>query len=229
MKRLLAALLLVTLVLAIPAPSGDAAPAGDRARLRAMLNRLDSTLINIDFKDMGLDEAVKHISRWTGVNLLISPKLRNEIDPADLTITLTLSKITAREALRIILEFKNLGIVWRHGVLMITTRKDARGKPILRIYDIASLTFPIRDFPGPDLQLKPSGTVFDEEEELTERDDPFTDPQFIVDIIQSNVDPDSWDAEGVSIQATGKLLLVKTSATTHVKIARLLAMLRAYK
>ena len=228
MKRLVTALILTTLVLALPAGSTDAAP-GDRARLRTMLNRLDSTLVNIDFREMGLDEALKHISRFTGVNLLISPKLRNEIDPADLTITLTLSKISAREALRIILEFKNLGIVFRHGVLMITTREDARGKPVLRIYDIASLTFPIRDFPGPDLQLRPSGTVFDEDEDTNQRDDPFTDPQFIVDIITGNVDSDSWDADGVSIQASGKLLLVRQSPTTHVKIARLLAMLRAYK
>ena len=50
--------------------------------------------------------------------------------------------------LRILLDLKDLSAVYRHGVIMITTPKDARGKPKLLIHNIADLTFQIRDIPG---------------------------------------------------------------------------------
>jgi hypothetical protein len=229
MKRIGILLALAVLTGALAPTATHGATARDRAKLRAMLNRLETTLVNVNFEDTTLEEGLKHISRFSGVNLVISPKLRGEIDPASLTLTLTLTKVTAKQALKIILDFKDLGMVYRHGVLMVTTKEDARGKPIMRVYSIADLTFKLRDFPGPDLQLKPSGTTFDEEEEVAERDDPFEDPEFIADIIRSNVDPESWEADGVSIQAYKKALIVKQSAANHVKIARLLQLLRAAK
>ena len=116
------------------------------------------------------------------------------------------------------------------GILQVTTKEDARGKPVLRIYSIADLTFKLRDFPGPDLQLKPSGSQFElMEEEIADREDPFEDPQFIIDIIQANVDPESWDQDDVSITSTRNALIVKQSPSVHRKIARLLILLRAAK
>jgi type II secretory pathway component GspD/PulD (secretin) len=227
MKRALVMVALAATLFALPG-STDASPASS-ADLRGILNRLKSTQINVNFDETGLDEVLKLIGRFTNVNIIVSPKLRNEAPVEELRVSLKLTRISAYEALRIILEFKDLGIVYRHRVLMVTTKEDARGKPVLRMYAISDLTFTIRDFPGPEMELRPAGAEFDTDEEVTQREDPFTDPEFISDLIKSNVEPASWEDDKVSIQATSKFLLVRQSPAVHAKISRLLSLLRAAK
>ena len=187
MTRLVVLATLASLLVLLPgSPDTQASPA-DEARLQAMLNRLESTVLNINFDDTSLEDGVRFIQRFTGVNLIISPKLRAEPGFDEITLSLQLTGVTAKQALRLMLEFHELGLVYRSGILQVTTKEDARGKPELRIYSIADLTFKLRDFPGPDLQLRPSGSEF-EMEEVAEREDPFEDPQFIIDIIQANIE-----------------------------------------
>ncbi len=226
MTRIVALTVLGAMLFLLPgSPDADAS---DRAKLRAMMNRLESTLVNVNFDDTALDDAVRLLQRFTGINLIVSPKLRNEDGFDEITISLRLTKVSAKQALRIMMEFHDLGLVYRGGVLQVTTKEDSRGKPVLRIYSIADLTFPIRDFPGPDLQLRPSGSEF-EMEEIPVREDPFEDPQFIVDLIQANVEPETWEAENVGVTSTRKVLLIRQSPAVHAKIARLLMLLRAAK
>jgi len=229
MTRLVVLATLASLLVLLPgSPDTQASPA-DEARLQAMLNRLESTVLNINFDDTSLEDGVRFIQRFTGVNLIISPKLRSEPGFDEITLSLQLTGVTAKQALRLMLEFHELGLVYRSGILQVTTKEDARGKPELRIYSIADLTFKLRDFPGPDLQLRPSGSEFEMEEEMVEREDPFEDPQFIIDIIQANIEPESWEQDGVSITSTKNVLLVRQSPAVHRKIAHLLVLLRAAK
>jgi len=208
-------------------PALEPAAAQDATRLREIQNRLAGTRISLELEDASFEETIQLVSKVTGVNLVIAPALRNE-GVGDFRLTLKLQDIPAKDALSLILEFHDLGMTYRSGVMMITTKADARGKPVLRLYSISDLTFKLQDFPGPDMNLRTADFELIQEE-VPERDDPFEDPEYIVDIVRNNVMPETWDAEGVSITATKRFLVVRQSPAAHAEIARLLMLLRAYK
>jgi len=227
--------ILVSVVLAVVGLAGPVDRIDARespSKLRRMLLTLDDTLVTFDFKEKPLAEVLKFFTDFTGVNLVLAPAVQAEAGNLDLDVTLRLTKISVRSALEIILELKNLGSVYRHGVIMITTPEDARGKPKLRIYSIGDLTVRIRDFPGPDMMLKPSGAedfgrIFGGEEEG--REHAFADPDFIQDLVTDNTGPDTWDDDGVRISVNRRLLIVRQYPSVHREIARLLALLRGYR
>lgn len=209
-----------------PAAAQDSARS--EARYRQIQNRLAATKISFEFEETSLEDAISFVAKLTRVNLVISPRLRNE-GVEDLTLTLKLRDVSAKTALDLILRFHDLGMTYRSGVLLITTKEDARGRPILRLYSIADLTFKLEDFPAPDLNLRPSSFDPFAQEEPLEREGAFEDPEVIIEILQSNVMPESWDDERVSISATKRVLIVRQSREAHAQIAKLLGLLRAHK
>src|SRR5262245_60460189 len=124
----------------------------DREAAPQILRALSSTRFTVRFADAPLAEVVRFLATATGVNVMVSPALdaRNDLPK----ITLRLVDVSARNALSVLLDVSGLGAVVRHGVLMITTKEDARGQPVLRLYYIADLTWKLRDFPGPELGLR---------------------------------------------------------------------------
>ena len=78
-------------------------------------------------------------------------------------------------------------LVLRDGILQFTTPEDARGKPVLRIHVLADLTMRIRNFPGPDIHLHPSGVEFEDEEE-SDVESAFDDPEEIVSWVRGVID-----------------------------------------
>jgi len=97
---------------------------------------------------------------------------------------------------------------------------------VLRIYSIGELTAAIRNFPGPDLNLRPSGAEFEEEEE-TEVENPWADPDKVIEMIKEFVASDTWEDEGVSVWADSRKLVVRQYPEVQRKISRFLALLRA--
>ena len=201
--------------------------------LRDMLLTLEARQVNIDFDDLALADAMKFFTNATGVNLVLSPMLYEDKDKDDLRVTLSLKKVSVTTALRIIMELKSLASVYRHGVIMITTPKDARGKPVLRLYSISDLTFRIRDFPAPDLMLRPAGAedfgnIGGGEEEGKEF--AFADPEFIMDLVTQNTGTaDIWEDDGVRISVNERFLVVRTYPGVHREIGRLLNLLRVFR
>jgi len=229
MRKVMIAVLLVGLVGLLTMPIG----AQEKPRtLKAMIAVLDDRLVNVEFKEKPLAEILGFFTEFTGVNLVVSPILREEKDESDLQVTLKLQRISVKSVLEIILDLKGLAAVYRHGVIIITTPKDARGKPVLRIYAIGDLTVRIKDFPAPDMMLKPSGAedfgaIGGIEEEG--REHAFAEPEFILDLVTENTGSGSWDDEGVSISVNRRMLVVRTYKTVHREVAALLDLLRAYR
>jgi hypothetical protein len=89
----------------------------------------------------------------------------------------------------------------------------------------------IRDFPGPDLQLRPAGSelegMFGGEEEGKEHS--FADPEFLQDLVTENTGEGTWDDDGVRISVNERHLFVRQYAPVHREIARLLGLLRGYR
>jgi hypothetical protein len=204
----------------------DAAPKS----LRDQLLILEARIVDVDFRDRTLDEVLKFFSDLTDLNLIVSPVLANERTPDELRVTLALSRVSVKTALTVICELKGIAAVYRHGVILVTTPKDARGRPQLRLYSIGDLTVRIRDFPAPDIMLRPSGAEnFGEIGGRVEegQENAFADPEFIQELIMANTGSGTWEDEGVSISANEKHLIVRQYPTVHREIDSLLSLLRA--
>jgi hypothetical protein len=221
----------VLAALALTPTLGGLAEAGpDEARKAVLV--LSETIVSFDFKERPLPEVLSFFTQVSGVTFLVSPLLAQEMSPEELAVTLRLDRASLKTALRIILDLKGIAAVWRYGTILVTTPKDARGKPILRLYPIGDLTVRIRDFPAPELMLRPAGAedygqVGGVVEEGQER--AFADPEFLQDLVTQNTGAGTWEDEGVSVSANDRFLIVRQYATVHVEIERLLSLLRSFQ
>ncbi len=217
-------------VLLAPALGGRAEAAPDEAQKAILV--LSETIVSFDFKERPLPEVLTFFTQVSGVTFLVSPLLAEEMSPEELAVTLKLDRASLKTAIRIILDLKGIAAVWRYGTIYVTTPKDARGKPILRLYPIGDLTVRIRDFPAPELMLRPagaedSGQVGGTVEEGQER--AFADPEFLQDLVTQNTGAGTWEDAGVSISANDRFLVVRQYPTVHVEIERLLSLLRSFQ
>ncbi len=100
-------------------------------------------------------------------------------------------------------------------------------QPVQKIYDIGFLTHPQPDSPGASLAgARASGPI---DAILEGADDPFFQPDDIVESIQTNIHEDSWSDNAHSISTDGTTLTVVNTAEVHEVIERYLSMLRAQR
>jgi hypothetical protein len=255
-KRLLAALMAAALAIPVPVLAGDgdsapkkpeapapqkpvppkegkpaAAPApataarSPRSR-REALRILDQILVSVNFDGTTVGDVVRHLGAVTGVNIVLGPALLKEGDPDLLKVTLRLQKVTARQVLEMTAENLGLGIGFQSGVLTLTTAKDARGRPTLRMYLLSDITMPIRDFPAPDLMLHPAGSERQVVEE-TETKPAFSDGDDILRLLKDVTGPGTWEDEGISATVMKEWLVVRQYEDVHEQIARVLFLLRS--
>ncbi len=224
-----------------PAPPADPKPAAPKRApdpplrrapvprtLEEALRVLDARFVeDIEFKDTKVRDVVDRLSLLSGLNVILGPALVKDGEP-DLKVTFRLRRVSVRGVLELVADTLRLGVGFRNGVVMLTTREEARGKPVLRLYSIADLAMPIRDFPAPDLLLHPAGTELPKQEE-TERKGAFSDPDEIAELLKSTTGEGTWADEGVSIRVYGHVLAVKQYAEVQREIAALLGLLRAFR
>jgi tetratricopeptide (TPR) repeat protein len=199
------------------------------AKDQAVVNVLDTTRVNLSFDANHIQDAISFLIDMTRLNIVLDPKVRDAKDDSELELTITVDGIAAKNALDLVTEL--VGLKWKleNGVVFITTEEGFRAKPVLRLYDVRDLVTPIRDFAGEEINLTPSGAGgFGDEEDFGE--DPVApfETDGIVDLIRENVDPESWEADGVSITPTQTgTLIVRQSPDVHGLIGQLLRDLRA--
>lgn len=196
-----------------------------RTRKEALLI-LEQVAISVNFDETPLRDAVNHLSVLTGVNMVLGPALIKEGDPDALKVTLRLRALPARQVLELMADSLHLGIGFQGGVLLVTTPKEARGKPVLRLYAIGDLAMPLRDFPAPDLMLKPAGAEVEVEEEKVTKH-PFSEPEDLLALVKDHTGTGTWSDEGVSASTLRDWLVVRQYPEVHDEIASLLAMVRA--
>jgi len=188
--------------------------------------RLAAIKVDIDFREMAAADAIEYIGRLAGFNVILGPELQRDGVDALPTITLKLRKASLKTVADLVARFTGTKMALDGGILSFTTPEAARGKPVLRIYGIGELTFVLRNFPGPDMNLRPSGAEF-EMEEQTDVENPFADPEKVVEMLKEFVEAKSWEDEGVSIWADERKLVVRQYPHVQRKIARFLALLNA--
>ncbi|MCK6481949.1 MAG: hypothetical protein L6R43_17920 [Planctomycetes bacterium] len=209
---------------AAPAPAA-AARRTPRTK-REALAVLDSLELSVAWEDLPLRDAVEHLSTVTGVNLVLGPALLKEGDLDVRKVTLKLRGVTAKQVLEFLVEGQGLAVGFRTGVLLVTTVKEARGAPVLKLHPAGDFTFVLRDFPGPEMELRPAGAET-AEPERTETKHPFSDLEEIVALIKDNTGSGTWEDEGVSVSTMGEWIVVRQYEDVQAEVAKLLALLRA--
>lgn len=204
-----------------PAAAGIDDPAS-----RDVRNRLEATRVAVSFEQNSIDEVTRYLSNLAGVNIVVLPVAREGRSDDELMIEqLQLeSPVSVSEILDLITNFAGLAWNIEGGVVQITTPEAARGESVVQLYDVKDLATEIRNFPGEEVQLDPTGEFYLDE------DIPDPEPEFLLDRIQElitmNVDPDVWDDTGSVEPLPPGTLVVKAPPSTHGKVQSLLDGLR---
>jgi hypothetical protein len=193
------------------------------AEALALLGRMT---VSVSWERTPLPDAVAHLAAITGMNIVVGPALLADGAADAILVDLRVRGVSARQALALAVDGRDLGLRMQGTVLLVTTKKDARGKPILRLHSIGDLLQPIRDFPGPDLLLRPAGSE-PRVEEPKETKHPFGDGDDLVEMVKTHTGTGTWEEDGISVSVAGDWLVVRQYADVQGEVGRLLALLRS--
>lgn len=206
---------------------------GQSVDKQMVLDRLDSVrfvpkFVGADNNGSSLDDIADFLQRLTGVNFMISPKVKTDLDDEQRTIKLELNERSVRKVLDIITEtHENLRWKVEDGVVKFVTKDETKGGQILRNYEVRDLVHPIPDFPGREMNVSPSGGVQLPEEDKTERESNVITDAALDNLIRNNVSPQSWtDDPQNSLRISNGTMVVHQTPEVHDQILKLLDDLR---
>ena len=221
---------IATILIAGVVALGGAAFAQDNPDdpVRKVRERLGTMRITLDFNNAKLDEVIAYFQEFSGLNFHLDADARAKEAEDGAKVTIKLKDVTLRTALKLILNPRDFGCVYRDGVILIATKARLGAQTVTRVYDVRDLIFRIQDFPGPILELKPheSGMIFNPPEE------PKTifDEENLPVLIKANTGDRSWDdSSAASISQINGLLVISQTKQVHEEVLRLLDLLRQYK
>lgn len=223
--------LVFTMVIGLLIASGDAAWAErPDPRERAINEKLATTRVSMDFTEAPLRDVVSFIQAVSGINLIVDPQIFKNRTEEELRVTLTVKKITLKNALALLQRFFKLHIEYRDGVLVMTDKKSV-GQMKVVVYDVRDMMMKIKDFKGPNIKLQSGakpGVAIDFVEEKDETGSLNKDT--LVELVRDNTGA-VWDGEyeSAGISMVGGLLVVTHNKEVHAKVRRLLAMMRYYR
>ena len=103
--------------------------------------------ISLDLKGAKLAEAIQIFRDVTGLNFVLE-------DGSELFVRLTVRDVTAKSALRLLLQPTGLGAGYEHGAVVIRDRQALATVTTFRMYDVRSAVRKIQDFPGIEVGLQ---------------------------------------------------------------------------
>lgn len=207
---------------AAEAPKGNAT--GDRVdQAQAVANLLLSRRLTVKFEKATLDQFVDHFRAATGINVFVHKgrMAKDGVDADAIQIDLDVKDVSAVELLKLAFAGIDVGFRIEGNVLILTSKKDARGKPVLRIYSVAHLLVPIRDFPGQDMNVYPSNYEPPEapEPEVVQT---YESSEQLAELVRTYTGEGTWEDEGVRITIFRHHLFVRTYPAVHAEIQRFL-------
>lgn len=106
--------------------------------------------LSLDFKKTPLNQVVEDLRTWTGINIVVDKRaLEEESIPLDQTVDMKLEAVSLKSALTEVLYQLHLTYVIENEVLKITTPAHAKGRMVLKTYQVADLVIPIEDHNAP--------------------------------------------------------------------------------
>ena len=132
-------------VLMVRAPGGEAIDPQQAAKLRLQ--------VSVDWRETPVIDALEHVAKLTGANLVIDPALRAE---GANDITFAADGMRADLVLKWLKTLARVEITPMHGALYVS-RNPPKLAQRVTIYDVSDLVAPVRDFPGPELSIPEAG------------------------------------------------------------------------
>lgn len=214
---------LITAVL-IAAVAGGAARAQEDGvdPARRTREKLASLRLDVDFSNAKVADVIAYFQEYSGLNFHLDSDVKDD------AVTLKVKNVTLKTALKLVLSPRDLGCVYRNGILHITPKSKIDTQAVTRIYDVRDLQFQLQDFPGPTFELgeKPGIKFVPIGDEAPQT---FTE-EVLVDLIKTSIGVRSWDeAPGVSITMANGLLVISQNRAIHEEVRGFLDRLRQYK
>lgn len=203
----------------------------EKAELESRLDsvRFAPSFSGPDGEGSPLEEVAAYLQRLTGMNFVLSAKVREELDDEEKTIRLELPERSVKKVLDMIAETsENLRWKVEDGVVKFVTKEEMVGGQILRTYSVHDLIHPIKDYPGREINIEPSGGLEPPDEDLPEREANVVTSTLLEELIRNNIAAESWDADpnnSIRVTETGTLV-VSQAPEVHDQIQSLLEDLR---
>ncbi len=203
------------------------------ADVLAIKNKLDNLKIELDFQEAGLEDVVEFIRQFSGISIVIDQAVRGDTAIMEKKISFKVKDLVLANVLKLLLGQYGLAYTFKEKVLFITMPDQIGGDAILGLHDVRDLLVKVSDNPGPVIELRPpsaaagglAGATFTLEEPKT----PGIGEEQIVNLVQENVMPGSWETGNNSISLTpNQQLLVNHSGEAHREVRQFLTKLRQY-
>ncbi|MCP3920725.1 MAG: hypothetical protein GY711_34800 [bacterium] len=155
-------------------------------------------------------DMMRFFSASTGIDILVEQAAEDAAIGAALEFNVKREQsITLQDALNLIVELSDDELAWtvRDGVVVVTTPDRARRAPRTTVYDVSDLIRGISNYPGPEMNIAPSGGITPPDEDLGE---PMAviNEDMLISLIMNNINPESWDRPGNSVTIRdGKLIV----------------------
>jgi type II secretory pathway component GspD/PulD (secretin) len=207
----------------------DAIEAADKQEILSRLSELRvPAKFGADGEGAPLAEVANYLQNVSGINFTLSSKVRDELGEDETSVELDLPERSIKQLLDIITEVReNLRYKVEDGVVKFVTQEEMIGGQVLRMYEVRDLIRPVRDFPGREINIQPSGGVPESDEEIEEREFLIVTEDTLDGLIRDNVDPESWDADPANaLRISNGTMVVNQTPEVHSKIQKLLDDLR---
>lgn len=215
----------VLLVLA----AASLASAGDDPQRDEVVSKLNNTKVSLDFRETPLQDVMDFVRELSGINIVIDPRVLEEVESEKLNITVKVDDLQLGSALRLVLGLRDLTAVYRDGVLLVVTKASLKDEVHTQLYDVHDLLQPITDFVGPVIELNTgegSEGGVDPGSFITEPPPGPPTPSRLVEMVQDACGSDTWGSDKVSIQVSNGVMIVSQSRDVHREIGVFLNRLR---
>jgi hypothetical protein len=223
MKTSIAAALVVCL-LAAPGVGGPRSQA-------ELINVLKTRTVSVNFEKASLKEFVEFIRAATGINIIVMHSVieKDGGDPGAMEISLKVQNVKVLDVLRLVIDTnEGMGLALKRNVLLITSKKASRGKPVLVIYNVADALIPIRDFPAPDMNIYGSNYEPPEPPE-PEVNQAIESSDELAEMVRTFTGRDTWEDEKVGINVFRRHLFIRQYPHVHREIRRFLNAVRTLR
>ena len=205
------------------------------AKERSILQALNST-IAVNFRNSKLEDVIEYLQTYTGQAILLDREGMKDAEVSyETALTLNVKGVTVRTVLRKILADLGLTYVIKDETIQVTSAQRARDMTIVRRYYIGDLLAGmsalgnpaapqggyvnpvivpggIQYFGGVPFVLNPQLQALHNMENVKQ----------LIDLIQSSVDPQSWQANGgsgtIAFHAPSMSLVIKQTAEVHAML-----------
>ncbi len=135
-----------------PSVLGDVDWKNDPLSVRRVARKLDRTRLSVSFKQTSLPEALETLRRLAGVPFILSARVKKALKKKEPRVDLQVTRLRLADILDLIaVETGSYRFKVKAGAVLVLTKEEYRPRLVLRIYNVADIIRPRRDFRAPHL------------------------------------------------------------------------------